>query len=290
MQWIGYIGVRLVSVLFFLIPFSALYKVSNGVAWLLYKGLGYRREVIKSNLQKCFPDYPEDKIDQMVWEAYLNLSDIVVEVAKSLSMPIEKVKERYVCLNPEVVNEAIQSGKSVILSGYHYNNWEWGVQTLGMSILPPFYGINKGMSNKLIDKYINKIRVRGNMILVETKEFVSFLKENHDKPGTYVLLGDQNPSNHKRMHWVDFFGIDTACPSGIDYLARKYDFPVYHFDVRRVKRGRYEITFLPLCLEPRETKEGEITEMVMKHLEEMITEYPPSWLWSHKRWKLSREV
>lgn len=288
MQWIAYIGVRLIGMIFFFIPFALLYRVSNGVAWLLYKVIGYRRAVIRENLQRCFPESDEKRIEEMVWQSYLNLSDILVEVGKSLTMPIEKVKARYVCKNPEVVNEAIRQGKSVILSGYHYANWEWGVQTLGMNILPPFYGINKGMSNKLVDKYVNKIRVRGNMILVETKEFISFLNENHDKPGTYLLLGDQNPSNTKRMHWVDFFGIDTACNSGIDYLSRKYDFPVYHFDVKRVKRGHYEITFMPICLEPKSTQPGAITQKIMNHLEEVIREYPPDWLWSHKRWKHSR--
>ena len=40
---------------------------------------------------------------------------------------------------------------------------------------------------------------------------------------------------------------------------------------------------------PKETKEGEITEMFARRLEQTIRREPAYWLWSHKRWKLNRE-
>ena len=40
---------------------------------------------------------------------------------------------------------------------------------------------------------------------------------------------------------------------------------------------------------PKETREGEITEMFANYLEQTIRREPAYWLWSHKRWKASRE-
>ena len=40
---------------------------------------------------------------------------------------------------------------------------------------------------------------------------------------------------------------------------------------------------------PKNTAEGEITEMFAHRLEQTIRREPAYWLWSHKRWKLNRE-
>ncbi len=40
---------------------------------------------------------------------------------------------------------------------------------------------------------------------------------------------------------------------------------------------------------PKNTAEGEITEMFARYLEQTIRREPAYWLWSHKRWKASRE-
>ena len=40
---------------------------------------------------------------------------------------------------------------------------------------------------------------------------------------------------------------------------------------------------------PKDTAEGEITEMFARYLEQTIRREPAYWLWSHKRWKASRE-
>jgi KDO2-lipid IV(A) lauroyltransferase len=64
--------------------------------------------------------------------------------------------------------------------------------------------------------------------------------------------------------------------------------PVFFAQIRKVKRGYYEATLLPLVTEPRETSPGEITKMYMKALEDQILCEPQYWLWSHRRWKHKR--
>lgn len=39
---------------------------------------------------------------------------------------------------------------------------------------------------------------------------------------------------------------------------------------------------------PKETAEGEITEMFAHCLERTLYREPAYWLWSHKRWKASK--
>ena len=60
-------------------------------------------------------------------------------------------------------------------------------------------------------------------------------------------------------------------------------------NVKRPKRGYYEVTPELLFLEPKDTADGEICEKFTKRLEEEIIKEPSTWLWSHKRWKHKRE-
>jgi KDO2-lipid IV(A) lauroyltransferase len=60
-------------------------------------------------------------------------------------------------------------------------------------------------------------------------------------------------------------------------------------NVKRVKRGYYEITFKEICTEPDKTKPNEIAEKYMRSVEQLIYTQPEYWLWSHKRFKYKPE-
>ena len=46
-----------------LLPFPVLYAVSNGVYFLLYRVLGYRKAVVFQNLRNSLPDKLEKEIE-----------------------------------------------------------------------------------------------------------------------------------------------------------------------------------------------------------------------------------
>ena len=73
----------------------------------------------------------------------------------------------------------------------------------------------------------------------------------------------------------------------MEKIAKQTDRPVFYFDVKRIKRGYYEVDCIPLCLQPKETEAYEITELFFKQLSTTIYRQPEFWLWSHKRWKLN---
>ena len=59
--------------------------------------------------------------------------------------------------------------------------------------------------------------------------------------------------------------------------------------IERVRRGFYEVVFSPLELNAAATSPSSITQKYMSVLEEKIQEQPSDWLWSHRRWKYSKE-
>jgi KDO2-lipid IV(A) lauroyltransferase len=59
--------------------------------------------------------------------------------------------------------------------------------------------------------------------------------------------------------------------------------------VKRTRRGYYLCEFKPLTHRPKEVPDYELTDRFTHLLEEMIKERPDFWLWSHKRWKRTKE-
>jgi len=85
-----------------------------------------------------------------------------------------------------------------------------------------------------------------------------------------------------------FLNQDTPVLTGTEVLARKFEYPVYYGEITRIKRGYYKCEFIPVSLEPTQTQEFEITEKYMQLLQKTIVAKPEYWLWSHKRWKHTR--
>lgn len=290
MQRIGYFFTRLAIELFRIVPFWLLYRLSDGLAFLLHRIIGYRREVVWDNLRRSFPEKTEAELAIIARRSYRNMTDVMLETLKSHTMPVREIERRCVSLNPELLNRHLDRGQSVILSGAHYGNWEYS----GIAMPPCFHGTTvtafKPIANRLTDDYVSRARARTGMVLVPMEETFTVLRrrEQQGLPSVYLLLADQSPSNRKTAQWVPFLNQDTPHLPGIDVLGRKFRMPVVFYRVRRVRRGFYEVDYFDICPDPAAANETDITRAFAQRLESVIREKPEDWLWSHKRWKMKR--
>jgi Kdo2-lipid IVA lauroyltransferase/acyltransferase len=280
-------ALRFVVFLFSWLPFWMLYRLADFIFFLLLYIIRYRYDVIYKNLQRSFPNKNENELRLIIKGAYRNLSDLVVEGIKGFSMSKSALQRRYRFINPSITDELKAANRSGILSGGHFTNWEWGVLSWNIWLAPQSVGIYMPVRNKHVETYLNHKRGQWGLTLAPTYETRQAIEANLHQSCLYVLLGDQSPNNTRKVHWVDFMNQTTAWNHGIDTLARTYDFPVYFMDVRRVKRGYYEIEVLPLCLTPTLLEAGEITKRYVAAVEKCVEAKPQDWLWSHKRWKLN---
>jgi KDO2-lipid IV(A) lauroyltransferase len=58
--------------------------------------------------------------------------------------------------------------------------------------------------------------------------------------------------------------------------------------VKKVKRGYYEATFVPIANNPKSIPDYEITDAYLNEVEQQILEAPEFYFWTHKRWKHRR--
>jgi Kdo2-lipid IVA lauroyltransferase/acyltransferase len=65
MKFITYLLTRVFVELFRLLPFGAIYVLSDGISCLLYQ-FGYRKKVVYDNLTRCFPEKKTPEINTIL--------------------------------------------------------------------------------------------------------------------------------------------------------------------------------------------------------------------------------
>ena len=291
MHFIAYILIYPFLWLISILPFKLLYAFSDFLYLFVYRIFGYRKKVVKSNLNLVFPEKSKKEINKITKAFYHHLCDMVVESIKSMTISESEMKKRYVFTNVEVIHELEKINKSIALMCGHYASWEW-IFILQRYIKHKSYAIYKRLANPYFDKLVKRIRAKYDTNLITTKEAIPILIEAKNR-GELTINGfnaDQSPRVKKAYHWNEFMGIKVPIHTGAEMLAKKLDFAVVFMKVRKVKRGYYETTFKTLSINPKDYKDYEITDIFMELVEQQIHEAPEYYLWTHKRWKHKDKV
>lgn len=271
--------------LFRLLPFPILHFKSSGIAFLLGTVIGYRRKVVDQNLERCFPNKSRKERNKISRKFYLNISDILLESLKGLTLSKKSIETRFKILNPELLNKYFDKGESVICLATHYANWEWGIQAVNSQIQHQAISIYKPLSNVTLERFMLKQRSRLGMKLYAMEDTREAFGQAQKEPVAIILAAEQSPSDKHKSIIVDFFGERIGFIHGPEAYASKTKTPVVFFDVQRIKRGYYTLEIKELFSGKDKLERGELTQKYATMVEDVIKKKPENWLWSHKRWK-----
>ena len=274
------------------IPLSIQYIFSDLFYFLLYYVLRYRRQVVRENLSRAFPEKSQKELVEIEKKFYQHLCDFFVEMYRMWHMTEEEIRRRCVFTNPEVIRHYFDQGKSVIGVLGHYGNWEWMASFgLWMSKKIDFFTLYKPLHDPVADQVMQNIRSRFKAKPVPRQDILRRIVENKQSGRLFLggFIGDQTPNRDNLNFWMEFLNQDTPVLLGTEKIARKFDLPVISLRMRKVRRGYYEVDFIDLCANPKQLEFGELTRMHTQMLEKFIRETPELWLWSHKRWKHTRK-
>jgi Kdo2-lipid IVA lauroyltransferase/acyltransferase len=271
-----------------ILPFWILYRISDFLCFLLFHVVGYRRKVVEQNLRNSFPQKSEKEILALSKKYYEYLCDLTLEVFKKINMSKEDAVKRCKFHNAELLNRLKSENKSVILLMGHYGNWEWAGSSFTLSTNHQLYVLYKALSNPYFEKLMVKSRTLFGTRLIKVENTLRDIIANKRNAATYAFIADQTPFP-QQAYWTTFLNQDTPLYTGAEKLAKKLNFPVVFVNIVRVKRGYYEIFPELLFEEPKLCIENEITEIFIRRLEAAINKMPETWLWSHRRWKYTKE-
>ena len=276
--------------LFSALPFRVLYVLSDFNYLLMYYVGRYRRKVVRENLEKSFPEKTEAERLQIERKFYRYLSDYMLEDLKLLHMSAEDLCQRMIYKNTEQYLELTEKYGGIIVMIPHYANYEW---LIGMgSVMKPGdvpVQVYKPLKDKYLNELFKQIRSRfGGYNIPKHSTAREIIKLKREGKNMVVgLITDQWPSGDR--YWTTFLGQETAFLNGAERIAKMMNFPVFYCELTKTRRGYCEAEFKLMTEAPKETVEGEITDMFAYELEQTIRREPAYWLWSHKRWKFTKK-
>lgn len=269
-----------------ILPFPIFYLLSDIVYFIVYYIIGYRKKTVRANLALALPHLNDKERLVIEKKSYHHLCDMFMEMIKTMTISSEEMNKRFIITNLAVIKEYEKKGKSIMLIASHYASWEWLI-TLNQKLSFQGVGVYKKLANKYFDKLVRDIRSKYNTELVPTYKTIPLIAHNQ-KNGihcVYGLASDQSPKLDRIFHWDSFMGVEVPVHTGPEMLAKKYDLTVVFAKVKKVKRGYYELTIIPLSDNPKSVPDFAITHNFIKEVEKQIYEAPEYYFWTHKRWK-----
>ena len=280
-----------------LLPLWVHYLFSDVLFVIVAYVLRYRHRVISKNMRIAYPDKSDKELKKLRMQFYRHFCDILVETVKYTSITDKNIMRRMTFTGSEAVAEILNSGQSVALLLGHYGNWEW-VSSLVLWVRPLITNntvmgqIYHPLENRVINRVVLKARSRMGSDNVSKKETLRWILGNkrEGRPTILGYINDQVPKWENIHHWLTFLNHpDTPVFTGIERIVHSQNQAVVYVDVKRVGRGHYECEFQVITRDPSTMGEFELTDIYFQRMEQTINRAPQYWLWSHNRWKRTRE-
>ncbi len=277
-----------------LLPLWFHYLMADLLYLLLAHVVRYRHKVIMKNLRNSFPQKTEAEHRRIMRDYYHFFADYVAETLKFGTMSVASMKRHMTFKGTDEIVRVVNEGQSVALFLGHYGNWEWVT-----SIAQWFDGardVGRGhiyhpLENEVMDRLFLSFRNRAGSTSIPMRETLRWLMghKRDNRPTIVGYIADQVPTWENIHHWLTFFNQETPVFTGMERIARRLNQAVFYVDVRRVRRGYYECDCQLVTRDPNSLPENEITNECFRRLEATINRAPQYWLWSHNRWKRTRE-
>jgi KDO2-lipid IV(A) lauroyltransferase len=265
-------------------------RLADLLGWLAFRVYPYREHVVRENLTKAFPELDETGVRAIMRDYYKGFAQMLVELLKTTSMPAEEIKRRVRITNLELVQTYLANGKSVLLVAAHQCNWEWMLLGLSLELGYPLDAAYKPLVDSWAEREMKKLRSRFGCRLIPAKEILADIIKRGKVVRAIAMVADQEPTTSEHKHWTRFLNRETAFYMGPEQISRATRLPVFFTEMRRLKRGYYEISFKPLSTPEEKLPPGELTERYARLVEAQIQASRPDWPWSHRRWKLKKSV
>ena len=243
------------------------------------------------NIELCFPEMLPELQRRLALESVQETCKTICEAGLAWAGTDEKFKRNADLIisvkNGHLYEEAVASGKGVLLLSMHLGNWEWLTSYLpqrsdlmGLYKMAKMPGLEKAMLKARLSCGVKL--VSGNREGVET-----FIQHYVDKKAC-IIVPDQEPSEKSGV-WSEFFGVPTLTPKFIHSLIQKNPEGIALNNYMKRVPGGFEMVFE--AVEPDiYSADLEVSAQAMNAgFEKCIRETPSQYQWEYKRFKKNKQ-
>ncbi|RNA62561.1 lipid A biosynthesis acyltransferase [Chryseobacterium nematophagum] len=273
------------------LPLKILYIFSDIIFFLNYYFIRYRKKVITENLKNSFPNKSNEEIAEIRKKFYQNFSDYLVETVKSFSISEIESRVRMQHINQHLFHEAKEEGKNIILLAGHVFNWEW-INALA-KVIPQkhCHPVYRKVNNDFWENQMKKVRNKfGNEALEANEVILNIFRSKNNGNSAYMFVADQTPHFSHVNYGLTFLNQKTPAFIGYDKLATRMDLVFIYCEMKKVKRGYYQVNYHRIYPDDEKFAEHEVVIKFHSLLENTLHKHPDNYLWSHRKWKYQNSI
>lgn len=238
------------------------------------------------NLRYCFPEWSQEQRHQVIEKMFVTVAQTMLGIGEIAVRSVAHIQKRSEYSGLEIVREARESGKNVILLVPH----TWSIDASGIVMHTygmPMTSMYNPHHNPLVDWLWNRTRERfGGKMHARQNGIKPFLADVRKGELGY-FLPDEDYGELLSVY-APFFATEKATLPGLAKMARVANavvipmFPIYN-----AEKGVYQIEILPK-IEFDESPEQSAREM-NKVIEYFVSKNPEQYVWILRLLKTRRD-
>jgi len=263
-----------------------MYALATLAAFLMRDLFRYRVGVARDNLRRALPELSETERRRILRRHYQLFAEVLFELPYVTVMSPAELRARVSVSGLDSVQAEYALSRPTLLLSGHQGNWEWMLQAVALAIGVPLLAAYKPPHSARADRLMLGLRGRFGARMVPGKRLLREVLRWRGTAHAVGMVADQMPTSSPGRVWLRFLGRDTAFFPGPGEIARAAGYSAFFMPLRRVRRGYYESSFVPIAAAGERLEVAEFTARYAAQLEAMIRACPEDWAWTHRRWKL----
>ena len=263
-------------------------RAAGMVAWLFWHIVPKRRKVALTNLKLCFPQWDDEKREQVAKRCFFRLARAALDHSVLWKGSAEQVRN-FVSFDEGVIERIVNmDNRPLIVIAPHFAGLD--ASGIGLNLYVRGVSLYQRQSNPVWDKAAFDGRKRfSDPILIakgthhDLRPIIRAMRQGLP----FYYLPDMNHGTGNSI-FVPFFGVDAATLPMASRLAKLTNAKVIMLMAEMTDDG-YQVHATDLWENfPTDDYEAD-TLRVTQELEKWIRKYPDQYMWTHRRFKTRPE-
>lgn len=283
LPWLNFILLPLFFTLAWL-PARLSYFIGRSLGILVWHGSARNRRITLVNLALCFPELPEAQRQHIAKACFRHMGENLIDVCRLRYTPMSSIQKMTCAIEGKaIIDQALQSGKGVLLLSPHMGAWEQ-LSHFFLAHHVKLYALFHPINIKQIDDFILAMRARFQHICLPiTRAGIHKIYAALKEANLVFILPDHEPEEQGGIY-VPFFHQDAWVSTLPIKLVQKTQATVVWVCVERTGHG-FKIRFSSPHPDVYSTDIQQATAALHRDVEHLIRQKPEQYVWNYKRFK-----
>lgn len=280
--WLTWFGLALLWLLVQL-PYPLLIRLGASAGKLSRRFLKRRERITRRNIELCFPNIANDKVERMIAGNFASLGMALAETGIAWFWSDRRVKQLFHVSGLGNLQTAQNHNRGVMVIGVHFMSLELGGRITGLC--QPMMAMYRPHNNRAMEWAQTKGRMRSNKAMIDRKDLRGMVHAL--KQGEAVWFAPDQDYGPKGSTFAPLFAVEKAATTNGTFVLSRLAKPAMLTIVliRNPSNDGYQLIIDRELENYPHNDETAAAAYMNKVIETQILRAPEQYLWLHRRFK-----